>query len=135
MSKKNYKATKEFLLGVRNCEYTGRQLFEMMENRFKAYAQAGYPKKLIEMTKLQAKMGEDKYGNNLFAAVFTEIPIHVNTRWMNNSILAHNDKEWESSHWFLTRLFPEIEPMDYKAVHDLFDDFCRTMNEPIIVCA
>lgn len=133
--KKNYKATKEFLNDVRNCNYTGRELFEMMENRFKAYAQAGYPEKLEKMKKLQEKMGTDKYGNNLFGAVFTEIPIHVNSRWINNSILAHNDKEWESSHWFLTRLFPEIEPMDYKAVHELFDEFCRTMNEPLICAA
>lgn len=132
---KNYKATKEFLNKVRNCEYTGRTLYEMMLNRFKLYKQAGYPEKFEKMMKLQEKMGTDKYGNNLFGAVFTEIPIHVNSRWMNNSILAHNDKEWESSHWFLTRLFPEIEPMDYKAVHELFDEFCRTMNEPLICAA
>lgn len=132
---KNYKATKEFLNKVRNCEYIGRALYEMMLNRFKLYKQAGYPEKFEKMMKLQEKMGTDKYGNNLFGAVFTEIPIHINSRWMNNSILAHNDKEWESSHWFLTRLFPEIEPMDYKAVHKLFDEFCRTMNEPLICAA
>ena len=135
MSNKNYKATKEFINEVRNCQYSGGTLMNMMENRFKAFAKAGYPERLINMTKLQAKMGEDKYGNNLFGCVLSEIPAHINSRWLNNSILAHNDKEWYESYRFLTYTFPEINPSDYKEVHKMFDDFMRTLNEPLILCA
>ena len=135
MSNKNYKATKEFINEVRNCQYSGGTLMNMMENRFKAFAKAGYPERFINMTKLQAKMGEDKYGNNLFGCVLSEIPAHINSRWLNNSILAHNDKEWYESYRFLTYTFPEINPSDYKEVHKMFDDFMRTLNEPLILCA
>ena len=133
--KTNYKAKKEFVDKVRNCYYTGRELMDMMERRFKAFAAAGYPDRLINMTKLQAKMGEDRYGNNLFGCVLSEIPAHINTRWLNDSILAHNDKEWYESYRFLTYTFPEIEPSDYKAVHHLFDDFMRTIDKPRIMFA
>ena len=80
-------------------------------------------------------MGEDKYGNQLFGCVLSELPIHINTRWSFNSVLAHNDKEMYSSYRFLTYMFPEVEASDYCAVHRMVDDFLRTYNEPLILAA
>lgn len=135
MSKKNYKATKEFLEEIRNCKYTGRELMNMMESRFKMYQMAGYPERLIKFTQLVAKMGEDKCGNCLFGAVLSEIPCHIGKRWRYDDIFLHNDEEWYESYHFLTRLFPEIEPDDYKKVHRMFNDFLLNYNFPLIVAA
>lgn len=133
---KNYRANKEFINSIRNCDYTGRELMEMMENRFRAYAQAGYPQRLENMNSLKEKMGKDKYGNVLFGCVLSEIPIHIKGNYSYGTFLAHNDKEMYSSYQFLAYTFRDsVEASDYCAVHDMFDDFLLNMNEPLILAA
>lgn len=130
---KKYRATTQFINDIRNCNYSGRQLMEMMEAKFKEYASAGYPERLEKMNKLKEKMGKDKHGNVLFGCVLTEIPIHIKRCCSYGTFLAHNDKEMYSSYTFLAHMFRDsIEATDYCAVHNMFDDFLLNMNKPLV---
>jgi len=130
-----WRANKKFLSEIRNCQYSGRQLMEMMEKRFSEFAKAGFPERLENMNALKEKMGKDIYGNILFGCVLSEIPIHIKGCYSYGTFLASNDKELYSSYNFLVTFRDSIDASDYRKIHKMFDDFLLNMNKPLVMAA
>ena len=134
----SYRAKKDFLKQIKSCYFSGRELKDMMESKFKMEKMAGYPIAYVKFIQLDARLGEDKYGNNIFGSILATAPSQVNVNWKkdnngNYHILSSADKAFITRYHFLKDF--NIDGFDYDCVMNMFEKYLLNMNEPLIVAA